>query len=466
MATNDFLPFGGGSGANVLSQSAYAALAARTNGFSSGVAKSPELNKVWRQASIMASSLAQFISDQSGQNVVDDGTTATIINNLLVAIRAANRSQLGNYAGVTALNANTTLTASQAGQVFHWYGAAGVLTLPSVASAAVGSCYSFCNYGSNTLTVQVASGGDFIYSGSSQSSLTIPVNGTLELVSIGGSQFDVVGGSTQLRLNPLQVGSAVGSMDAVQLSQGQVMFAGPIGTASNLKMSVSIASVTATVTADEIVVGASLGGQTYKLSGYSKVIDISTVGAGGRDTGPGISGYVAIYAIYNPTSQISNILAVNATSIVAPVVYGGSNMPAGYTASALLTVVPTNASGQFLALDVRNRDIYIPIVQIFNATTILTNSSVSISAAVPQNAVSISGELAINIAVAASVQIILKADSGTVGQQALTYTLGASQALLTNYANVPVRTPQTVIATTSTTAGTPTFAMFISSYRI
>ncbi|SPD47491.1 hypothetical protein [Cupriavidus neocaledonicus] len=82
MATNDFLVFGGGAGANVITQVTYSGLAARTAGFSSGVAQSAQLNKVWRQSSIMAAVLAQFISDQTGQDVLDDGTTAAILANL------------------------------------------------------------------------------------------------------------------------------------------------------------------------------------------------------------------------------------------------------------------------------------------------------------------------------------------------------------------------------------------------
>ncbi|NRN28691.1 hypothetical protein [Photorhabdus heterorhabditis] len=52
MAKNEFLTFGIAEGANVLSNEEYAALAARVNGFSAGVAKSRELNKARRQSSI------------------------------------------------------------------------------------------------------------------------------------------------------------------------------------------------------------------------------------------------------------------------------------------------------------------------------------------------------------------------------------------------------------------------------
>ncbi|MCS3839378.1 hypothetical protein HNR03_003989 [Pseudomonas sp. JAI111] len=91
MPTNDFLPFGNAVGANVMTQADYLALAARSTGFSAGTAVSAQLNKAWRQSAIMAAVLGQFIADQSGQNAVDDGTTATLVANLLTAIRAATR---------------------------------------------------------------------------------------------------------------------------------------------------------------------------------------------------------------------------------------------------------------------------------------------------------------------------------------------------------------------------------------
>jgi hypothetical protein len=88
--SNDFLPFAVGGNANVLSQSAYAALTPLLQGgFTAGIANTQQLNKVWRQSSIMAAVLAQFIADQSGQNSVDDGTTATLEANLLAAVRNA-----------------------------------------------------------------------------------------------------------------------------------------------------------------------------------------------------------------------------------------------------------------------------------------------------------------------------------------------------------------------------------------
>ncbi|CDH00988.1 phage tail protein [Xenorhabdus bovienii] len=88
MAKNEFLPFGIADGASVLTNEEYGNLAARTNGFSSGVAKSQELNKVWRQASVIASVVAQFIAETNKQDVLDDGNTAALRAGLLNALRA------------------------------------------------------------------------------------------------------------------------------------------------------------------------------------------------------------------------------------------------------------------------------------------------------------------------------------------------------------------------------------------
>lgn len=133
----------------------------------------------------------------------------------------------------------------------------------------------------------------------------------------------------------------LGLSDVAHLPQ----LTGVIGTSRNAKMSVTAASSTATFTADELIVQTALGGLQYKLSSFSKTINLATTGVGGMDTGTvPANGFVALYAIYNPTTQISALLAVNASLVVAPEVYGGSNMPAGYTASALVSVLPTSSS--------------------------------------------------------------------------------------------------------------------------
>ncbi|MDI2595035.1 hypothetical protein POF45_26960 [Pseudomonas sp. 681] len=115
------MPFGNAVGANVMAQADYLALAARSAGFSSGTANSAQLNKAWRQSSIMAAMLAQFIVDQSGQNAVDDGTTATLEANFLSAIRAVSKQSVILSDTGTAVNnyAATNVVPYTSGTLLH-----------------------------------------------------------------------------------------------------------------------------------------------------------------------------------------------------------------------------------------------------------------------------------------------------------------------------------------------------------
>ncbi|MGK0688980.1 gp53-like domain-containing protein [Serratia marcescens] len=86
MAKNEFLPFGTAANANVLPNADYQGLPARSAGFGSGVAKSEELNTVWRQGSTMAAVLGQFIADKTGQDVLDDGDLPLLNSNFKNAL--------------------------------------------------------------------------------------------------------------------------------------------------------------------------------------------------------------------------------------------------------------------------------------------------------------------------------------------------------------------------------------------
>lgn len=85
MATNNFKPFATGTGANVLSQADYEALAALVTGFSSGKASSAQINKAIRQATFIAAALAQYTANKSGLNVLDDGDLNGFIDKMSAA---------------------------------------------------------------------------------------------------------------------------------------------------------------------------------------------------------------------------------------------------------------------------------------------------------------------------------------------------------------------------------------------
>lgn len=148
--TNDFLPFGGGATANVIDQATYAALADRLSGFQSGVAKSEQLNKVWRQSSIMAAVLAQFIVDLTGQDAIDDGT----IDALLVNLKAATAGRLLNLQVFTSSGTYTPTpgTASIIVEAVGGGGGGGGCEAPALGQGAVGGAGTSATYGKSRFT--------------------------------------------------------------------------------------------------------------------------------------------------------------------------------------------------------------------------------------------------------------------------------------------------------------------------
>lgn len=332
MATNDFLPFAAGGSANVLTQAQYAALAALTTGFQSGVADSKSVNKAWRQSSIMASVVGQMIASQSGQNAVDDGTTATLLANLIAAVKAS--------------------------------------------SVAV------------------------------------------------------------------------------------------VGTVRNLAMNVSAASATAPLTADQIVVMSALNGLTYLLPSFNQTINLATTGAGGMDAGSApASGYVGIYAMLNPATGARTLVSQNATSSALPNVYGGSNAPAGFTASALVSVRATDATGKLQVGMQRDRKVSFPLATLLStATTAASATAMNVAAVIPPNAVSVGGEMGASSTSVSAVISLLAGDASMSGQQAIYGGATAAAQYIDNF-EIDIAVPQTLYRVATNASGTPTFAYYASSYR-
>jgi hypothetical protein len=225
-------------------------------------------------------------------------------------------------------------------------------------------------------------------------------------------------------------------------------------------MIVTTASATATLTADEIVVSTAIGGLRYCLPSFSKTINLGATGAGGMDTGTApANGFVALYAIYNPTTGVSALLGRDATAVKAPEVYGGANMPAGYTASALVSILPINASSQIKACTQFNRVIDTAYQSVFTTTTpALTPTAVSVSAALPKNA------LAATVSISASettsgagVQFSVTGSSGQVSivtvQAIVSGQTSSSGAIGRLLLQVPQQLYYFMLNTNATTAG-------------
>lgn len=622
MATNDFLVFGGGSSPNVIDQPTYAALAARLAGFQSGTALSAQLNKVWRQSSIMAAVLAQFTANFSGQNSVDDGTTATLVANLQAAINAAGitapqfdsstsfattafvQRALGNYAGALVINAASTLTKAAAGQIVELNGTSTfITTLPLSAVVGVGGRMAFINQSGVDQTV-ATQGTENIWSyfGGLVSSIVLHSGDSLELFSRGG-QWDICGGTVGLRnvqgattqtppqfdnstkiattasvnlrgmapagalaygsnqtLTGAQAGSIVyltgaggititlppassvlssGGFLLSNLTSGTVTVApqagnfidsgatslapgdnlmvlsdassswhrvfhsnmqnpnfsgqptavtpgqfdntnrlattafaqrasgGVVGAVRNASMYVSAASASANFTADEIVVETTLGGGFFRLAGFNKPINLTATGAGGMDTGVApANGYVALYAIYNPSTASVALLATNATSSVVPSVYSGANMPNGYTASALVSVWPTNGSGQFAPGFQTDRKIGIANINVLSTSTVQASVvPLSIANAVPPNARTARGFASIGTSASSAYATFNAASSGApLGMQQFQAQLTNSFTMNITFDDVQMTAQQTMYYAAIVNTGTMSANIYISGY--
>lgn len=262
----------------------------------------------------------------------------------------------------------------------------------------------------------------------------------------------------------IQDGCTKGELDsAVQLLS---VARATAGESRNALMIVSAPSMTATWRADELVVKTTLGGLAWPLSAVAVAVDLASNGAGGMDVGaPPANGYLAIYAIYNPVTKVTKGLAVNATSAVAPEVCVGK-VPAGYTASALVAVVPTDASGKIKTVTVEGRNHRIILGTYYALPNQVTNVPLSIAGVVPLNAKTHWGELGLLNANGGAMTINLATGNEGVGQVNMTTSVTAGTLLITNYPPIAITTPQMVNLTTSTNAGAPTFYAHCTGYSI
>jgi hypothetical protein len=242
---------------------------------------------------------------------------------------------------------------------------------------------------------------------------------------------------------------------------------GVVGTARNAKMSIAAASATATFTATEIIVQAGTG-ETYRLVGFNQSVNLATVGAGGMDTGTApVSGYVALYAIYNQATATAALLAVNATSAVATEIYSGANMPAGYTTSALVSVWPTNASKQFVVGFQIDRNIVISTSTVLSTSTVVSvPTSLSIASVVPPNARSISGQLSVTVTGTANITLVVYSTSGGIGGIGIFYATAATGGVSNPTSHLPLSVSQTLFYSMVGSTGTAVFQIGVSGYDI
>jgi hypothetical protein len=264
----------------------------------------------------------------------------------------------------------------------------------------------------------------------------------------------------------MQIAPASKSQHAVQLSQAQTMFSGVVGSMRNAKMNIATASASGTFTADEIIVESALGGQSYRLANFNKTINLASTGAGGMDTGAApASGFVSIYAIYNPTTQTAALLACNQTTSSGNV-YTGASMPAGHTASALVSAWGTTAASQ-LAVGLQiERQVNIALTQINSSTINQSNTSISIASIVPIAAKEISGVMQVGSSAASNCTVSLSGTAGNVGYRSLGASVAAGTVVQGAYSNVSIGTAQTIFYSANAASGVLSSVAYATSYSI
>ena len=413
-----------------------------------------------------------YVTGRSGDTITSmvraqEGTTAKswlagdLANNFYTQGQDAAKAQ------IPGVQNNTYTYAADTGAANAY--AVALSPAPTLAQGAVvGFTAAHANTAASTLAVN--GGTAYPIWGSAHSAIQggeIVANGYIEVeynpTLNGGNPVYILlentGGATQ-------VAPATQSQQAPQMSQ----VTGVVGSVRNLAMSVTAASASATLTADEIIVETALGGIRYCLPSFSKTINLATTGAGGMDTGSApASGFVALYAIYNPTTQTAALLATNATSAVAPNVYGGANMPSGYTASGLVSVWPTSSS-QFIVGIQQDRSLRTGSVSVLNTTSSAGSvTALSISAAVPPSAKSASIRASVSSSTAnTSGSINVGATSSLIGAQtcAMTSPLANAPGIM-SMPDMPIPSgTQQVFYNSAISGGTPTYVLQVYEYKI
>lgn len=185
---NKFYPFATGGGANVVTDAAYALLTVLSTGYQSGVAISEQLNKTWRQSSVMAAVMGQLIAN-AGYDATDSDGTTTLATRLYQAL-------VGQLNAATTLTGTTTLTVDKTGGIFGLSSSSAfTVTLPVASTCLPGQSFWFTNNGTGTVTISRQSTNTIVFGASSGNTMTLKTGDTLYLVCTGTGGWKAFGGS-------------------------------------------------------------------------------------------------------------------------------------------------------------------------------------------------------------------------------------------------------------------------------
>jgi len=444
VATTQILPFAIGAGANVMSPAAYAALAAQSTGYVSGIAQSVQFNTTLRQAAFMSAALANFlVAEGITQN--DDGNLAGAVTNIQQAIKQLVGSPTVFTGGTTTGSANSQVMATVTPT--GWALTNGYTIIGTAGYTNTGAM-QFTGPDGAIQTVKKLSGSSYVALVGGE--FTATVNFSLTWNTTANAY--IWSSSTALgALAYLNAGFGVGSDGSGNLALKVAQQ--PAGNVSGQKIAYTTAN-TITASADTVTALVSLLGLSYKGSSLSAVLNIGTTGANGMDTGTATASVALhVYWIYNPTTNTWALLGTNSGTGAS--IYPGSNMPAGYTASWLATSVCLNSSSQFTQFTARSGNVYFPsIANIISG--INSNGSQAVPAYIPPNATAIGGVLG----TVSPGGFFIAGDANYTGSQGVSQSV----SIETPCSNLPIFTASTLFY--EVTAGSPGGYFNLSSYKL
>lgn len=175
-----------------------------------------------------------------------------------------------------------------------------------------------------------------------------------------------------------------------------------------------------TFTDEQVIVGTALNGTRWPVPSFNQTLNLATSGAGGMDIGaPPASGFVAVYAGFNTTSGARTVFAQAVGSSAPSAIYSGANAPAGYNATALISILPTNGAGQFPAYVAQTgRSIVTPSATVLVGGGPSTPyTAIALNTALPRGSKAVSGSLAVTAGSLAQANASLAPNAAGAGAQ-------------------------------------------------
>ena len=267
-------------------------------------------------------------------------------------------------------------------------------------------------------------------------------------------------------------GNLLWSQDQITAPVPTSSMPGATGSGRSIRASTTSAGTSVTYYGDEFIVETANNVQYRVPLTYNSLnLQINTVGAGGMDNGTApANGYVSIYVIYNPSTGATALLAQSGGSSQGSngnLTYYGNYLPAGYTATALIGVWPTNGSSQLVQGAQFDRTMYPAKMSVLASSSLsVSTTSLSIASAVPPNAISVFGTVFFS-SVTGTGQLnvgLFSNSAGNIGTQVVE-AYSVATGIQDNYANIPLITPQVIYySITNTGVSAATTNIYITGY--